>query len=142
VRNLLRTTIGLVMLVEGLAFIAGAALHLDVSLPGPFVESKSLSNALLEAGNGALLLIAVAAIVARHRRAWEVAIAAHVIGVTTIAFGIATRGSSLASEVSHHPPMLLIMMAALVALAMPPCRGALGDVRRRRHRHRVLQSSE
>jgi hypothetical protein len=140
VRNLLRTTIALVMLLEGVAFIAGAGLHLGLSLPGPFVESKSLPTALLEAGSGALLLIVVVAIAARYRRAWEIAIAAHVAGVTTIAFGIATRGSSLASQVSHHPPMLLITMAALVALATPPCRSALESGRRRRNRHRVLQS--
>lgn len=141
-RKLLRTIVTLVALAEALAFIVGTALHLGVSLPIPFVESRSLSVALLEMASGALLLIAAVAIVIHWRRAWQVAVAAHVTGVVSIAYGIATRGSSIALQPSHHRPMLLILIGALIAIATPPVRNALENGRRRRrHRYQVIQPS-
>ena len=141
-RKLLRTIVTLVALAEALAFFVGTALHLGVSLPIPFVESRSLSVALLETASGALLLIAAVAVVIHWRRAWQVAVAAHVAGVVSIAYGIATRGSSIALQPSHHRPMLLILIGALIAIATPPVRNALENGRRRRrHRYQVIQPS-
>ena len=140
-RKVLRTTIGLVVLVEALAFLMGAALHLGVSLPVPFVESRSLFSAVAEAASGIVLLFAVAAIATRERRAWKLAVAGHVLGVAGIAWGIATRGSAFASQASHHPPMLLFLIVALIALSIPVCRQALENGRHRsRRRRRALQT--
>lgn len=135
-RKLLRTTIGLVVLVEALAFLMGAALHLGVSLPVPFAESRSLFGAAAEALSGIILLLAVAAIATREPRAWKLAVAGHVLGVAGIVWGIATGGSAFASQASHHPPMLLVLVVALIALSIPVCRQALENGRHRSRRRR------
>jgi hypothetical protein len=141
VRKLLQATIGLVAFVEAMAFFLGTALHLGVPLPVPFVESRSLVSAALEAASGVILLIAVAAIATQKRSAWEVAVASHVVGVASIAFGIAVRGTGFGAQSSHHPPMLLVLIVVLIALSTPPCRHALGSGRRRsKRRRRVLQT--
>lgn len=140
-RKLLRAIVALVALAEAFAFFVGTVLHIGVQLPVPFVESTRLSVAFLETASGALLLIAAAAIVIHWRRAWQIAVAAHVAGVASIAYGIATRGSSMAMGPSHHRPMLLILIGALIAIATPPVRNALENGRRRRrHRYHAMQS--
>ena len=140
-RKLLRAMIALVAFVEAMAFFLGTALHLGVPLPVPFVESRYLVSAVLEMASGVFLLVAVAAIVAHRRRAWETAVAAHVAGVASIAFGIAVRGAGFGAQSSHHPPMLLVLIIVLIALSTPPCRHALGNGKQRsKRRRRVLQS--
>ena len=143
-RKLLRTVVALVALAEAFAFFVGTALHLGVPLPVPYVESTHMSSVLVETASGVLLVIAAAAIFTHRRRAWQIAVGAHVAGVVSIAYGIATRGSSVAMQPSHHRPMLVLVIAALVALATPPIRNALEIGRRRhrhrRHRHQVMQS--
>lgn len=148
-KKLLRTVVALVALAEALAFFVGTALHLGVPLPVPYGESERLSVALVEAAGGALLLIAAAAILTHRRQAWQIAVAAHVGGVVAITYGI-TRGGGVAMLPSHHRPMLLFLIVALVALATPPIRNVLENGRRRRkqrrhrrhrkHRPRVMQS--
>lgn len=141
VRKILRAAIGIVAFLEGLAFFAGAALHLGLQLPVPWVEARSFSSVLLETASGVVLVLASAAIMARRRPAWKLAVAGHVVGVASIAWGIATGGSTSANQSSHHPVMLLLLIVVLVALSMPPCRHALENGRRRtRRRKRVLQT--
>lgn len=139
-RKLLRMTIGLVILLEAIAFLLGAVLHLAISLPVPFRESRTLLTAVLEAGSGVLLLVAASAIATRKRKAWELAVAGHVVGVAGIAWGIVTGGSASAAQ-SHHRPMLLFAIGALIALSIPVCRQALENGRQRhRRRKRSLQT--
>ena len=148
-KKLLRTVVALVALTEAFAFFVGTALHLGAPLPVPFAESARLSVALLEAAGGVFLLIAAAAIFTHRRRAWQIVVAAHVGGVVAITYGIA-RGGGVAIQPSHHRPMLLFLIVALVALATPPIRNALDNGRRRRrlrrhrrhrrHQPRVMQS--
>lgn len=140
-RKVLRATFGIVALVEGLAFFVGAVLHLGLALPVPWVEARSFSSALLETAAGVVLVLAAAAIAARRRTAWKLAVAGHVAGVASVAWGIATAGSSFASQSSHHSMMLLLLIVVLIALATPPGRQALENGRRRsRRRKRVLQT--
>lgn len=135
-RKLLRTTIGLVIMVEALAFLMGAALHLGVPLPVPFAESRSLFSAIAEAVSGIVLLVAVAAIATREPRAWKLAVAAHVLGMAGVVWGIAGRGSAFTSQPSHHPTMLLFLIVALIALSIPVCRQAVENGRHRSRRRR------
>jgi hypothetical protein len=140
VRKILRAAIGIVAFLEGLAFFAGAALHLGLQLPVPWVEARSFSSVLLETASGVVLVLASAAIMARRRPAWKLAVAGHVVGVASIAWGIAT-GGSFANQSSHHSLMLLLLIVVLIGLATPPCRHALENGRRRsRRRKRVLQT--
>ena len=140
-RKLLRITIGLVILLEAMAFLLGAVLHLGISLPGPLRESRSLLTAVLEAGSGVLLLVAASAIASRKRKAWKLAVAGHVVGVAGIAWGIVTGGPASAAQSSHHRPMLMFVIVALIALSTPVCRQALENGRQRhRRRKRSLQT--
>lgn len=140
-RRLLRTTIGIVILVEAIAFLSGAALHLGVPLPVPFTESRSLLIALFEAGSGVVLLVAARAIAARKPSAWKLAVAGHVSGVAGITWGIGTRGATFAAASSHHKPMLLFLIVALIALSAPVCRQALENGKHRpRRRKRPVQA--
>lgn len=139
-RKLVRTVFGVVVSVEGVALIAGAALH--VGLPvGPYAESGSLSAALLEGISGAVLLTSGAAMVGGKRLAWKLAVAGHVLGVGAIAWGIATRSAGLSTQASHHPPMLILLIVVLVALSLPASRHVIENGRHRvRRRRRVLQT--
>ncbi|HYO45887.1 MAG TPA: hypothetical protein VEY33_04280 [Gemmatimonadota bacterium] len=138
----MRATCGLVVLIEAIAFFVGAGLHLGISLPVPFIETHHLSSAVLEAGSGVFLLIAAAAVLAHRPRAWKIAVAAHVTGVASIAFGIAKHGGGSAAQSSHHPAMLLVLIVVLIGLSTPPCRHALETGRRhsRPRRRRILQA--
>ena len=140
-RNLVRTVFGAVVAAEGFAFIAGAALHVGLPVPGPYAESGSLTSALLEGISGAVLLTSAAAMVARKPLAWKFAVAGHVLGVASIALGIATRSASLSTQASHHPPMLILLIVVLVALSIPASRHAIENGKHRvRRRRRVLQT--
>jgi uncharacterized membrane protein YfcA len=100
-----------------------------------------LPSAVLETVSGVLLVIAALAVIARDRRSWKLAVAAHVAGVASIAFGIAVGGGSPAAQSGHHPTMLLVLIVALIALSMPLCRHALENGRRHgRRRRRILQA--
>lgn len=139
-RKLVRAAVALVALVEAMAFFVGAALHLGIPLPVSFVETHYLPSAVLEAGSGILLLIAAVAVVANRQRAWKIAVAAHVAGVASIAFGIA-RGGGAAAQSGHHQAMLLVLIVVLIVLSTPFCRHALETGRRHsRRRRRILQT--
>lgn len=138
--KLLRSVIGLVIVVEAIAFLVGVALHLGVPLPVPFAESRSLRSAVLEAGSGIILLIAAGAALTHRSRAWKIAVAAHVAGVASITLGIAMRGAGLQAQSSHHPLMLLVLIGVLIGLSIPPCRRVLEDGKRRSKRRQILQS--
>lgn len=141
VRKLVRATFGLVALIEAMAFFVGAGLHLGISLPVPFIEIHYLPSAVFEAGSGVFLLIAAVAVLAHRPRAWKIAVAAHVAGVASIAFGIAARGGGPAAQSGHHPAMLLVLIVVLIGLSTPPCRHALETGRRHsRRRRRILQT--
>lgn len=141
VRKLLRIAIGVVILIEAIALLIGAVHHVGISLPGPFRESRSLLTAVLEAGSGVVLLLAASAIATRKRKAWKLAVAGHVVGVAGIAWGIVTGGPASAAQSSHHRPMLLFLIVALIALSTPVCRQALENGRQRhRRRKRSLQT--
>lgn len=138
---MVRGTAGLVALIEAMAFFVGAALHLGIPLPVSYIETHYLPSAVLEAGSGIFLLFAAVAIMAHKRSAWKIAVAAHVAGVASIAFGIAARGGGPAAQSGHHQAMLLVLIAVLIALSMPLCRHALETGRRRsRRRRRILQT--
>jgi hypothetical protein len=140
VRKLIRGVVALVALGEALAFFVGAGLHLGIPMPGPFIEPTYLPSAVLEAASGVFLGIAAAVVLAHKRQAWKLAVAAHVAGVASIAFGIASRGSAAAHS-GHHPTMLLTLIVALIGLSMPPVRHALESGRRHtRRRRRILQA--
>lgn len=140
-RKLVRTGFGAVVAAEGLAFIAGAALHVGLPVPGPYAESGSLSSALLEGVSGAVLLASAAAMVAGKPLAWKLAVAGHVLGVASIAWGIATRSAGLSTQASHHPPMLLLLILVLIALSIPATRHVIENGKHRsRRRRRVLQT--
>ena len=137
----MRAIVGLVALVESAAFFVGAGLHLGISLPVPFIETRYLPSAVLETVSGVFLVIAALAVVGRDRRAWKLAVAAHVAGVASIAFGIAVRGGGQVAQSGHHPTMLLVLIVALIALSMPPIRHALENGQRHsRRRRRILQA--
>jgi hypothetical protein len=136
-----RAVVALLVLLEAFGFFLGAALHLGIPMPAPFIEARSLPSAALETASGILLVIAALAVIGRHRRAWKLAVAAHVVGVASIAFGIAVGGGSQVAQSGHHPTMLLVLIVALIALSMPPCRNALENGRRHsRRRRRLLQA--
>lgn len=140
-RKLIRSMITVLVLVEALGFFVGAALHLGIPMPLPFVESRYLPSVVLETGIGIFLVIAALAILARDRRAWKLAVAAHVAGVAGIAFGIAVGAGGSATQMGHHPTMLLVLIVALVALSLPFSRHALEQTRRHgRRRRRMLQA--
>lgn len=140
-RKLIRSIVAMVALAEAFGFFVGAALHLGIPMPVPFVETRYLPSAVLETASGAFLVVAMLAILGRDRRAWKLAVAAHVAGVASIAFGIAVRGGGVATQMGHHPTMLLILIVALVALSTPFCRHALENGRRHgRRRRRILQA--
>jgi hypothetical protein len=140
-RKLVRAIVGLVALVESAAFFLGAGLHLGIPLPVPFIETHYLPSAVLEAATGVLLLIAAIAVVAHRRRAWKIAVAAHVAGVASIAFGIAARGGGAAAQSGHHQTMLLVLILVLAVLSTPLCRHALETGRHHsRRRRRILQA--
>jgi hypothetical protein len=141
VRKVIRSVVVLLALLEAFGFFLGAALHLGIPMPAPFVEARSLPSAVLETVSGVLLVIAALAVIARDRRSWKLAVAAHVAGVASIAFGIAVGGGSPAAQSGHHPTMLLVLIVALIALSMPLCRHALENGRRHgRRRRRILQA--
>lgn len=140
VENMLRVVIAAVALAEAASLLTGAALHLGMPVPAPFFEPKYLPSAVLEGAAGALLLGAVWGIVTRPGRAWRLVVTAHVVAVAAIVFGIGARATGRAArmptEAGHHPATLLVLIVVLVALALPPCRRALGDARRRSRRRR------
>lgn len=141
VRKVVRSVVVLLALLEAFGFFLGAALHLGIPMPAPFIETRSLSSAVLETASGVLLVIAALAVLGRDRRAWKLAVAAHVVGVASIAFGIAVGGGSPAAQSGHHPTMLLVLIVALIALSMPFCRHALENGgRHSRRRRRILQA--
>jgi drug/metabolite transporter (DMT)-like permease len=141
VRKLVRSVVALLALLEAFGFFLGTALHLGIPMPAPFVETHYLPSAVLETASGVLLVIAALAALGRDRRAWKLAVAAHVAGVASIAFGIAVGGGGQATQSSHHPTMLLVLIVALIALSTPPFRHALEHGRRHsRRRRRILQA--
>lgn len=132
-RKKIRAMVGLVALIEALAFFVGAALS--------FIEVRYLPSAVLEAGSGVLLLVAAVAILAHRQRAWKIAVAAHVAGVASIALGIAARGGGPAAQSGHHQVMLLVLVVVLIILSTPLCRHALETGRHySRRRRRILQT--
>ena len=139
-RKLVRGVVGLVGVLEAAAFFAGAALHLGIPLPVPFIAVHSLPAAVLETGSGVFLLVAAVAILAHGRRAWQMAVAAHVAGVASITFGIATGGGDPVAQ-SGHQTMLIVLIVVLIVLSTPLCRHALDTGRRHsRRRRRILQT--
>lgn len=139
-RNLVRPALGLVFVIEAMALFVGAALHLGLPLPIPLREIQSLPSAVLEAATGVFLLIAAAAVMAHSRRAWKSAVVAHVAGVASIAFGIASRAGGGPGRAGHHPEILLVFIVVLVVLSTPFCRQALANGHRRRSRRRRAYS--
>lgn len=139
-RKVLRAAIGTVLFLEGLAFFGGVALHLGIQLPSPFVEKLSYSSALAETVSGVVLLAAAVATAVRPRFAWKLAVIGHVLGVASIAWGIANRGSAVA-QTSHHPAMLILLIVVVIALSLPFCRHALENGgHRSRRRRRYMQA--
>jgi hypothetical protein len=140
VRKILRTAIGTVLFLEGLAFFGGVALHLGIPIPSPYVEKLSYSCALAETISGVMFLAAALATAMRPRVAWRLAVASHVMGVASIAWGIVNRGSASLGQPSHHPAMLILLIVVVIALSMPFCRHALENGHRSKRRRRVLQT--
>lgn len=139
-RKILRAAIGTVLFLEGLAFFGGVALHLGIQIPSPYVEKLSYSSALAETVSGVVLLVAAIATVVQPRFAWKLAVMGHVLGVASIAWGIANRGSAV-GQTSHHPAMLLLLIVVVIALSMPFCRQALENGRHRsKRRRRYMQA--
>ena len=137
-QKVLRAVIALALLLEAAAFFVGAMLHLGMPIPLPFVESESLRFAVLEAAGGGLLLFAFLAVLQRKRNAWKIAVVANVVGVAIIAYAIIVGGPSRQS--SHHQPMLILLIAVLVALSISRCRQALENGRHGRRRRKLLQA--
>lgn len=137
-QKILRTVIGLVLLLEAAAFLMGAMLHLGMPLPLPYVEDGSLRFAFLEAVCGALLLVAFGAATLRKRNAWKIAVGANIAGVAGIAYVTAVGGPSMQS--SHHQPMILLLVVVLIGLSIPRSRQALENGRHVRRRRRILQT--
>lgn len=146
VQILLRAAIAVAALGEAASLLLGAALHLGLPVPAPFVEPRYLPSAVLEGAAGTLLLYAAGGVALRRGRAWQMAVAAHVLAVMAIVLGIGAkatgRAARMATETGHHPQTLLVLIVVLVVLALPPCRTALGGSRRSaRHRHRSRRRS-
>lgn len=137
-QKILRSIIMFALLLEAVAFFAGAMLHLGMPLPLPYVEIGSLRFAFLEAATGGLLVIAFVAVLLRKRSAWKIAVVANVVGVASIAF-VAARGGPTV-QASHHQPMLLLLIVVLVGLSIPRCRQALENGRHARRRRRMVQA--
>jgi len=137
---MLRAAIAAVALAEAASLLVGAALHLGLPVSAPFFEPRYLPSAVLEGAAGAMLVYAVWGIATRPGRAWKMAVTAHVFAVAAVVFGIGARATGRAArmptETGHHPATLLALIVVLVALALPPCRRALGDARRRSRRRR------
>jgi hypothetical protein len=136
--KIVRTVVAVALLFEAGAFILGAMLHLGVPVPLPYVETRSLRFALVEAASGGLLVIAFGAALLHKRIAWKLAVGANVAGVASIAY-VTARGSASAQS-SHHQAMLILLILVLVGLSIPRCRHALENGRHVRRRRRVLQS--
>jgi hypothetical protein len=133
-----RALIALALLFEAGAFFLGAMLHLGLQFPLPFVEIESLRFALLEGMSGGILLVAFLAALFRRRRAWKFAVIANVVGVASIAYATTAAGSS--TQLSHHRPMIVLLIAVLVVLSIPRFRNALENGRHVRRRKKILQT--
>lgn len=145
---MLRVAIAIVALAEAASLFVGAALHLGMPVPAPFSEPVYLPSAVLEAGAALMLGYAALGIALRKGRAWQLAVAAHVLGVAAVVFGIGARATGRTARVTiesgHHPKTLLVLILVLVVLSLPPCRRAIegtlkrggryGRYRRRRRR--------
>lgn len=138
VSKIVRTVVGLALLIEAAAFVLGAMLHLGLPLPLPYVERESLRLAFVEAASGGLLLLAFGAVLLHRRIAWKLAVGANVVGVASIAYATARGGA--AAHTSHHQAMLILLILVLVGLAIPRCRHALENGRHVRRRRRILQT--
>lgn len=120
--------------VEGVLFLLAALTHTGVRVL-PFDEPRIIPAVIVEGLCGIFLVGAAASVFARATWAWLALVAAHtfallgvLLGIWTIAMGF---GPHSALNDAFHRVMVVVLAAALIGLATPGARAALGQGRRR-----------
>ena len=129
----LAIVVGVLSALFAATFFFGALLHLGVRVPLGFAvlaEPRIVPATIVEGLCGLALAGSAYAVLARKRRAWTAAFAAHafalggvLLGVTALALG---GGPSTLLNTVYHRAMLLALAAVLVLLLTPVARSALG----------------
>ncbi|MGH7558744.1 MAG: hypothetical protein ACREMD_13380 [Gemmatimonadota bacterium] len=116
--------------LEAVGFLIAAIIHLGVPLPVGFTEPVILPAAIAEALIGLFLAIAGLALVAGGRRAWALAIAAHLFGVAGVLVGmfalVVGAGPSTEANEIYHRVALIVLVAVLALLWTERGRRAAG----------------
>jgi hypothetical protein len=127
------TTAGAFALGEATTFLLAAMLHLGASIPLGFAvlaEPFILPAAIVEGLCGLGLAVAGVALLTRRAWAWPAAVGAHAFAIAGVLLGVfalaAGRGPTTDLNTIYHRTMLAILAAALVWLATPAARAALG----------------
>lgn len=124
--------IGALAVVEAVALLTGALVHLGIRIPLGFVvleEPRIVPATVVEGLCGFVLLGSAYAVFAGKRWAWIVAVVAHTVALTGVLLGITAlavgAGPNTASNALFHRVMLVALVVGLVLLATPAARSAL-----------------
>lgn len=132
-RPMVGTAIGLLVVLEGVALLVGAIVHLGVEIPLGFVvleEPRIIPATIVEGLCGFALLGSAYAVFARKSWAWQATVAAQAIALGGVLLGIAAlavgAGPNTASNALFHRVMVVALVGGLLLLWMPSTQSALG----------------
>jgi hypothetical protein len=125
-------TLRVLVVVESLAFLLWAPLHMGVELPLGFItlaEPRIVPAFIVETLCGLVLAASAYALYTRKPWAWSALVGAHIfaflgvlLGITALALG---RGPRTLSNDIYHTVLIILFTVSLILLRMPTVRSAL-----------------